>query len=210
MIHSQTQTKSKATGTTARRLALVLALGAAALLAVPATGMAATKFGAKLNGTVQPSNSLPAHSCELGMPAPCTRVSMEAYGRPDGGEKAPKDGVIDKIKLIAGGAGHFRLQLARAKPGPEKAKIVRQGPRIDYQGQGPNWNEPYEVEKFNVNLPVHQGEYLAIKARKTSMLRCSSGGPNQLLFQPALPVGGPFESADDTDGCWLLLEAIYE
>jgi hypothetical protein len=41
------------------------------------------------------------------------------------------------------------------------------------------------------------------------MLRCSSGGTNQLLFQPPLPVGGPFEKADDDDGCWLLLEAIY-
>jgi hypothetical protein len=39
------------------------------------------------------------------------------------------------------------------------------------------------------------------------MLRCSSGGPNQLLFQPALPLSGPFETATDTDGCWLLLEA---
>jgi len=42
------------------------------------------------------------------------------------------------------------------------------------------------------------------------MLRCSSGGPNQLLFQPALGVNGPFETATDTDGCWLLLEAVIK
>lgn len=190
-----------------RRMILVLALGVAALMAVPASGFAAS-FGAKLNSTIQPSNSLPAHKCDNGPAQQCTRVLMDAYNNA-GHEKAPKDGVISKVKLIAGGEGHFRLQIAKAKPGQEKAKIVRQGPRIDYEGQGPGFDEPYNVEKFNVHVPVHEGEYLAIKARKTSMLRCSSGGPNQLLFQPALPVGGPFEPATHTDGCWLLLQAVY-
>ena len=37
----------------ARRIGLVLALGAAALMVAPATGMAAS-FGAKLNSTIQP------------------------------------------------------------------------------------------------------------------------------------------------------------
>ncbi len=135
-----------------------------------------------------------------------TVVLYRSPGLPD----AKPTAIAAEALTAAGGPGHFRLQLAKAKPGPEKAKIVRQGPKINYQGQDPNWDDPYEVEKFNVNVPVHEGEYLAIKARKTSMVRCSSGGPNQLLFQPALPVGGPFEPADDTDGCWLLLEAIYE
>jgi hypothetical protein len=192
-----------------RRMILVLALGVTAIMALPATGFAAS-FGAKLNNTIQPSNSLPAHKCDVSQPAQnCTRVLMDAYNNA-GHEKAPKDGEISKVKLIAGGEGHFRLQIAKAKPGQEKAKIVRQGPRIDYEGQDPAWNDPYEVEKFNVHVPVHKGEYLAIKARKTSMLRCSSGGANQLLFQPPLSVGTPFEKADETDGCWLLLEAVYE
>lgn len=191
-----------------RRIGLVMALGAVALMAVPATGTAASKFGAKLNGTIQPSNSLPAQKCVFGQPAePCTRVSMDAYNNA-GHERAPKDGVIGKLKLIAGGPGAFRLQLAKAKPSKDKAKIVEQGPKLHYQGQ--SGGDPYEVESFQVHVPVEKGEYLAIKSRKTSMLRCSSGGPNQFLFQPALSVGGPFQTLDYTDGCWLLLEAVYK
>jgi hypothetical protein len=191
-----------------RRIGLVLTLGAVALMVVPATGVAASKFGAKLNGTIQPSNSLPAQKCVFGQPAePCTRVSMDAYNNA-GHERAPKDGVIGKVKLIAGGPGAFRLQLAKAKPNKDKAKIVERGPKLHYQGQ--SGGDPYEVESFHVHVQVKKGEYLAIKSRKTSMLRCSSGGPNQFLFQPALSVGGPFQTLDYTDGCWLLLEAVYK
>jgi hypothetical protein len=201
-------TTNSVNGKRTRRIALALALGVAALMVVPATGGAATKFGAKLNGTIQPSNSLPAQKCVFGLPAqPCTRVSMDSYNNA-GHERAPKDGVIRKLKLIAGGPGSFRLQLAKAKPSKDKARIVGQGPKIHYQGQV--GGDPYEVESFHVNVPVHKGEYLAIKARRTSMLRCSSGGANQFLFQPALPVGGPFQTLDYTDGCWLLLEAVYK
>jgi hypothetical protein len=42
------------------------------------------------------------------------------------------------------------------------------------------------------------------------MLRCSSGGPNQLIFQLPLSLGNPFQTATDTDGCRLLLEAVIE
>lgn len=189
-----------------KRLVLGLA-AAAATLAIPATQAdAAVKFGAKLTPEVQPSNASPAHECE---PAPgkCTRVSMEAYGRPDGGHKAPKSGTIKKIKIIAADAGKFRLQLARAKANQEKAKVTYTGPKLSYHGQTDPMALDYEIEKFKVNVPVKKGDHLGILSRKTSMLRCSSGGPNQLLFQPPLSVGGPFETADETDGCWLLLEA---
>ena len=185
-------------------------LGAIAALAViPATQAdAATKFGAKLTPEVQPSNASQAHPCE---PAPgkCSRISMEAYGRPDGGHKAPKDGTIKKIRIIAGEEGSFRLQLARAKADQEKAKVVYTGPKLSYDGQ-PDGNEPYAIESFKVNVHVEKGDHLGILSRKTSMLRCSSGGANQLLFQPPLSVGIPFQTADATDGCWLLLEAVYK
>ena len=132
MTNTQTITSNRRLG---RRFALVLALGAAALMAVPATGFAATKFGAKLNKTSSRrtrSRRSRATGCRRS-PARGSRWMPTAdAGR---GERAPKDGVIKKIKLIAGGPGHFRLQLAEAKPGQEKAKVVDKGPRIDYNGQ---------------------------------------------------------------------------
>jgi hypothetical protein len=182
-------------------------LAAFAALAFVSSADAATKFGAKLTPQTQPSNASTAHPCEPD-PGKCTRVSMEAYGRPDGGHKAPKDGTIKKIRIIAGDSGSFRLQLARAKANAEQAKVTYTGPRLSYDGQ--SGDEPYEIESFKVNAHVEKGDHLGILSRKTSMLRCSSGGPNQLLFQPPLSAGGPFQTADATDGCWLLLEAVYE
>ena len=187
-----------------RRLILVLALGvAAAFMAAPASGFAATTFGAKLNKTIQPSNSQPAQPCT--MPAKsCTRIEMDAYNDA-GHERAPKDGVIKKVKLIAGGPGHFKLQIAE-----DKGRVVRNGPRVDYNGESNPNSITYDVESFPVHVPVNKGQYLAISAKKTSMLRCSSGGPNQFLFTPALSPGGPFQTLSYTDGCWLLLEAVYQ
>ena len=206
MTNTKTITTNRRLG---RRLILVLAFGvAAAFMAAPASGFAATTFGAKLNKTIQPSNSQPAQPCT--MPAKsCTRIEMDAYNDA-GHERAPKDGVIKKVKLIAGGPGHFKLQIAEAKPGKDKARVIRNGPRIDYNGQSNPNSITYDVESFPVHVPVDKGQYLAISAKKTSMLRCSSGGPNQFLFTPALSPGGPFQTLSYTDGCWLLLEAVYQ
>jgi hypothetical protein len=59
-------------------------------------------------------------------------------------------------------------------------------------------------------VPVVKGQFLAINAETTSMLRCNSGGTRILQYQPALPVGGALAPASDTDGCFMLLEAILE
>ncbi len=197
------------------RTAIATALAATALAAIPASGSAAVKFGAQLNPTVQPSNSLPGLPCAHQNPGQkCTMVSNEAYGRPDGGERAPKSGTIRKIRLIAGGPGSFRLQIAKVKRSTlnqtNEAKVVRNGPVIHYQGQTQqNWDsDHYNVESFNVDVEVHKGEYLAMKTKSTSMIRCSSGGDNTLIYQPALLAGGGFTPASSTDGCWTLMEAV--
>ena len=83
-------TRNPTTQKIARRSGLVAALAALALTVAPAAGMASApvKFGAKLNPTVQPSNSLPGLRC-IADPlrfSPCTMVQNEAYGRPDGGQ----------------------------------------------------------------------------------------------------------------------------
>jgi hypothetical protein len=189
------------------------AIAVIAMTIVPATSMAApVKFGSKLNPTVQPSNSLPGLSCGEGVSGPCTMVQNEAYGRPDGGELAPKTGTIKKIRLIAGGPGSFKLQIAKVKRstlfGTNEAKVVYNGPRISYQGQTEANDEAgsYRVETFNVDVPVKKGQQLALKGNITSMIRCSSGGDNTLVYTPSL--GSAFRPATSTDGCWILMEAV--
>ena len=168
-------------------------------------------FGAKLTTSLQPTKSVPPRNCG-NRTRQCTWVSVYAHGQPSPPSRqrwarAPRDGVIKKIRLIAGKKGNFRLQLARARPGQKRARIVRSGPRIFYKGQ-PDSVAPYVIETFDVNLRVRKGEFLAIKAKKTSMLRCRSRGARILRFQPPLKVGGRFKKAKNTSGCVLLLEAI--
>jgi hypothetical protein len=195
----------------ASRLSLVALTAAAALLAIPAAQGAIFKFGSKLNNTVQPSNAGTAHKCSDSHPSwKCTWVMNEAYGRPDGGEKSPKDGKITQIRLIAGEAGSFRLQIVRTRKVDNdtyKAKVVRQGPTIHYTGQ-PDPDEPYKVETFSVNITIKKGERLAIRTGKTSTLRCSSGGPNTLMYHPPLEPGAAFRANGLDDGCWMLIEAV--
>jgi hypothetical protein len=194
-----------------KTLNAALATALVALAAIPATSMGATKFGAELTPETQPSNSSTEGApCVLDTPANCTRVSMEAYGRPDGGERAPKSGTIKKISVISQGPDTFRFELAQAKPDAERAKVVYRSKKLRTEGQPAGDAETYRIETFKVNAPVKKGQYLATESKTSSMLRCSSGGPNQLLFQPALPLSGPFETATDTDGCWLLLEATIK
>ncbi len=212
-----TRTDTHTTRKLVRRAGLFAALAAfAALMVAPASGLAApVKFGSKLNPTVQPSNSLPGLECQQEAPGTaCTMVQKEAYGRPNGGERAPKSGRIRQIRLIAGGPGSFKLQIAKVKRtslfGTNEAKVVRNGPRIDYTGQTEaNFeDDSYKVETFKVNLPVKKGQQLALRGNVTSMVRCSSGGANTLIYTPPLLAGGAFRPATDTDGCWILMEAV--
>lgn len=210
-------TRTSTTHKITRRTGIAAALASVAMMVAPAAGMAAqpVKFGSELNPTVQPSNSLPAHPCNQISPgAPCTMVQNEAYGRPDGGQLAPRTGTIKRIRVIAGGPGSFRLQVAKVKQstlnGTNEAKVVAAGPKISYQGQDQSsWDDDtYRVESFKVNVPVKKGQQLALRGNYTSMVRCSSGGDNTLIYQPSLLKGGGFTPAGETDGCWLLMEAV--
>jgi hypothetical protein len=203
----------------ARRAGFVIAFTAfLAAMVAPASSLASApvKFGSQLNPTVQPSNSLPGLNCEQAeTPGPaCTMVQEEAYGRPNGGELAPKTGTIKRIRLIAGGPGSFKLQIAKVNRstlfGTNQAKVVHNGPRISYTGQTEaNFeNDSYKVESFPVNVPVKKGQQLALRGNVTSMVRCSSGGDNTLIYTPPLAAGSPFRPATGTDGCWILMEAV--
>ena len=215
------KTRTALTAKIARRAGLVLALAAfVAAMVAPASSFASApvKFGSKLDPTVQPSNSLPGITCN-GLEAPgsaCTMVQEEAYGRPDGGELAPKTGTIKQIRIIAGGPGSFRPQIATVHHststtlGATKAKVTYTGPKLSYTGQTEaNFeNDSYKVESFKVNIPVKKGQQLALRGNISSMIRCSSGGHNTLIFSPALSAGKPFQGATDANGCWILMEAV--
>lgn len=203
-----------------RRTGIAAALATVAMMVAPAAGLASTpvKFGAKLNPTVQPSNSLPGLRC-IADPlrfSPCTMVQNEAYGRPEGGHIAPKTGTIKTIRLIAGGPGTMRIETAKVKQQTlfttKEAKLVHKGPKISYQGQTEaNWeSDSYRVESFEVNMPIAKGEQLAIHSGNTSMIRCSSGGDNTLMYPLTYSPKHPFNAAEGSDGCWLLIEAIYK
>src|SRR4051812_23387741 len=190
-----------------------------ALLGFTATAQALTKFGSDLrnkDGSVtQPTGN---RNCQqdanaLDASKPCDRVAVQFLdtGSPGGNIKAPKDGVIKRLNLVALTKGSFRFELAHVKKfhgDNGKAKIVHRGDKIKYKSSV--HGQHYDIQTFRVHQRVHKGEYLAIKSRKTSMLKCQSGSTEQLLFQPVLQVGGPFTSnAGHRSNCTLLLRAVY-
>jgi hypothetical protein len=203
-----------------RRAGFAVALAATAVaLVAPASGFAAApiQFGAKLDSSTDPANSLPAHPCqEMFLQHSCTLVENEARYRPDGGERAPRSGTIEKIRLVAGGPGIFQLEIAQVKRstlfGSNEARVVRKGPVIRYRGQTEANFEAgeFKVESFNVKVPVQKGQYLAILTTSTSMLYCAGGGDNILSYTPPLPRAGSFRPATSTDGCDLLLGATIK
>jgi hypothetical protein len=197
------------TKTRTQRLSLALAAVGAALMIAPVAGQATTTFGSNVGPDVQPSNANSPHPCSdsTGTPGDCTWVENEAYTNgADGIEtRSPKTGTIKRISWIAGAPGSFRFQVVKVKA-DGSAKATYRSKEIAYQGQAAD-EEPYEVESAKVKAPVKKGQYLAIEASETSMLRCSSGGDNTLLYQPALGVGDPFQAQTADDGCWLLLQA---
>lgn len=213
-------TRNRTAQKIARRAGIIAAFACLALALVPAAGQAKApvRFGAKLNPTVQPSNSLPGLTCN-GPETPlvgCSMILNEAYGRPDGGELAPRNGTIKKIRLIAGGPGSIRLQIEKVNRatlfGAKEARAVWYGPQIHYQGQTEaNFEDDnYRVESFPVDIPIKKGQQLGLRGQITSMIRCSSGGDNTLIYTPPLFLGGPFTAATNTDGCWLLMEAVIK
>ena len=197
--------------------AIATALAATALAAVPTGGRRRPSSAPSSTRRCSPRTRCPRHPCTHQDPGlSCTMVENSAYYRPDGGERAPKTGTIRRIRLVAGGPGSFRLQIAKVKRstlfGTNEAKVLRNGPVIHYQGQSQqNWDsDHYNVESFKVNVPVKRGEYLAMRTKYTSMVRCSSGGDNTLIYQAPLLAGGGFTPAKSTDGCWTLMEAVIK
>jgi hypothetical protein len=207
--------------------ALVLTLAAAMLVvtSVPATA-APVRFGSRLTTTMFPNEAGGGRTCDSVLTGgnddyPCTWMEDQAKNAPSDPScsgtgtcgfvyaRAPKDGHINKIRLISNVAGSFRLLLGRYKPSTQEGRITRVGPPISYvDGCG---NTSCTIQVISIDpLLVKKGEVLAFNARRTGTLGCGTGSDHISLYEPRLVVGGPLTAADDTDGCYALLEAQYQ
>ncbi len=193
-------------------------LGLAAVIGFALVGTQAsalTRFGAKLDINTQPSNAGSGIFCDNGAHPLCSWVLMQAYqcefGSCINGHRAPKDGIIASVRLIACFPGSFVLQLAHASASLKQARVVRSGPLINYKGDSQHCNgNTYQIETFPANVPVHTNDYLAVATQKLGFIRCSGGSFNMLKFIPPLADGAPLRTTTVGDGCFMLLEAIYK
>jgi hypothetical protein len=181
------------------------------LIGVPASPASAApaRWGNALrnaDGSVKQPHGAP-RLCDITGPHegdPCTMVSVLTSNT--GHQRAPKDGTIKKVRVIAAHAGSFRLFFAKAKPGTQQAKVVKKGPIISFSGDN---SAPYTIETTSVSISVRKGWYIAVRASQFETVTCFSGSPAQLEFQPPLVVGDPLSTADDTNGCYLLVQLQY-
>ncbi|HEU4701153.1 MAG TPA: hypothetical protein VFS37_01630 [Conexibacter sp.] len=202
-----------------RTVRLVSAVAAlAALLLVPAASQAKTyTFGTRLDH--EPSNSAPGHNCrEDGSDDPtpaCTRVAIDLGAAVPGGLTAPRNGTIVKFRVRAGAPGDLTFRLAKLRQlGYDPSlgdfagfgRAAGTGPTVHVEGRG--FDETNPVEEFPARLKVHKGDYLAIDSTATSVLYCSGGGNNQLIFSPTL--AGAFSISTQSEGCDLLVQAVMK
>ena len=62
-------------------------------------------------------------------------------------------------------------------------------------------------------MHVRKGDYLGIRANRQSLVSCRRAlahDAQQLMYQPVLPIGGPFEPSDSYADCTPLLQAVYK
>lgn len=164
----------------------------AALLSTEAS--AATVFGSRLNHQLTPPEACNANrKSDL-----CSWVLTIAQNRP-GQQAAPRDGTVTKLRLMACGPGSFVLQVARARPATDQARVLTTGPLINYVGALHNCNgsRNFIIEEFAVNVPVRQGDYLSVVASRVAFIYNSSGD-GTLTFDPPLADGGAFRTTSGT------------
>ena len=199
------------TGRRIRGLAAILATASVFFIAVQPVAAANTTFGTKLDASTEfPDNAYPGTYCDHLLTggsgtSSCTWILV----LPDKGTQptAPKDGKINKIKLIAGKGGSFTLYIAQ-KSG-SKFKVVTKGPKITYATDA--CSPDCHIQSFSISpITVHKGDYLAVKTAKASFVRCNSGSQATALFKPPLATGGGFATPTDYDGCRMMLQAVYK
>lgn len=191
---------------------LTAALVVAGLLALPATGYAATTFGSRLNQ--EPANS---GECAA-LLTPCTLVALIQPSDPNGDPYsggAPSDGVITKFRIRGFGTGNtaavvtFRLAaISRPNPADPDVAVATDagtGPTVTVQPGG----MVTAIQEFPGRLPVKQGNQLAIDGTNVNATYNSGGDQFSYRFDPPLVAGqGPRTSNQATGE--LLVAAVIE
>jgi hypothetical protein len=184
-----------------------------AISSVVSVSAAGPRFGSRLTPDTQPQ---PAVYCDEPNDTPphddCTWILKEEYSDGPGlAEKAPKAGIIGRVRLMSCTPGNFRVQVARRVSGTDRYRVRKNGPSIQYQGDLDQCDdETYRIEGFATNFSVRRGDRIAIKARRAGTVRCGSGGAATLQFHPPLVAGGNARRPSDEEGCFLLIQWVYK
>ncbi len=180
--------------------AIGLFMGAVCAFAGPAG--AQEIFGAKFTHQLTPPEMCTDKKGVL-----CTWVMMEAQGQPKK-LKAPRDGRIAKIRLVAcAPRGTFVLQIVRTKQNPEQAIVQSTGPVINYLGTKRNCktSKNFDIEEFDVDVPVKKGDQLGVIATQVRFMYNAGSGPS-IMFDPPLAEGDAFRQTELASG-FLMMQA---
>jgi len=198
------------------RLGSIFAGSMLLLLAVQPAAAAVTKFGANLpsNGT-DVSNAYQGQWCDHEIDGGsdtygCTWILMQAFN--GGTVTAPKNGTINKVRIMNGKGGSFKVVVA-TKNSSGQFKVTARSAKVYYSEDPNQCDYPTYCTRraFSITpLTIKAGQYLGIQTAKTSTLRCDSGGNKIALLTPPLAPGGSFASVDDYSGCFLMVQAVYQ
>lgn len=186
------------------------ALAFAFMCGLAGSAEAQTSFGSKLTATTQPANAGKGVYCRDDDKGQiCSAVMTIARNRPNSAVRAPKDGTLAKVRLIACFPGSFVLQLVSVD-GSGAVSDVRTGPTINYVGDDKHCRRSrYDIEEFPVGLPIRKGDRMAVLATRIGFVY-NAGDNGSDLFDPPLADGDTGRTSFDEGTGIILLEGIYD
>lgn len=201
----------------ARSLGLASILAAMVVIGGQAATAAATKlsFGVALDNNSQPANAEGGKRCsdEISSAESCTWVATSAYHN-GSHYRAPATGVIGTVRLVSCIAGSFVLQIATPGTTSHTARVLRNGPTINYKKDpkavcGGDNGDAYVVQSFPVTVNVTQGDEIGIYASKVGTLYCS-GGSGVDLYNPPLGATTAYRARTKSTSCDMLIQLVYK
>lgn len=173
-------------------------------------------FGSRLAN--EPANNA---ECDF-LEAACTIVGYVHYPDPDDPpytDGAPVDGVITHFRVRGYAIGEEALPatlvLAEADVDPDndgtaEAEVVAVGPTVTIP-PAPPAGEDVPILEFEADLPVQEGQYLAIQSTGVAVTYNASASDDSYWFSPPLVEDGGIRTSNDDEGIGkLLIQADIE